>query len=61
MPDAVRAIVWACRNLTPLVIATVIVVDSPSAIACGAADTANSATSLSSSTTAAEAWSADTV
>ena len=60
MPDTDSAIVSACRKVTPLVIATVSVADSPSAISAGSTDTANAGTSFSSTTTDADAWSADT-
>ena len=61
MPDTDRSIVRASRNLTPLVIATVTVADSPSAISAGRTDTENSGMSLSSSTTDADPRAADTV
>ena len=51
---------WSAAKVTPLLISTVRVAASPSAISPGSTDTANVASSLSSMTTCAEPASAET-
>ena len=55
LPAKSSVIVWSSAKVTPFAISTVSVELSPSAISSGSADTVNSASSLSSTVTSADA------